>query len=192
MCHLPSVGKKPSTSKEYKRDGRSESMTTASLLAFFFFGTGMGSSQPASYHSEENTMHASIEKEIIELHQFFQDWFNAKLPRTEAAFSRFDSVMAPGFQIITPEGRMVEKDDLNNRLEKAHGAFAETGIRIWVENIRVRPLAEGLWIATYEEWQEEKDKVKTRLSTAIFALREQTPNNIWWRHVHETWLPDKK
>lgn len=42
-------------------------------------------------------MKTQCETEIIELHQFFEDWFSGRLKNSDAAFRRFEGVMAEGF-----------------------------------------------------------------------------------------------
>ena len=127
-----------------------------------------------------------IENEIIELHQFFQDWYNNQLPLTDENFSRCASVLAPEFTIIFPSGENVLYQPLLERLHKAHGTH--NVIRIWIENIQVLYHFDDLALATYEEWQRIENKVTVRLSSVLFKANEPTPNGLLWLHVHETWI----
>lgn len=129
--------------------------------------------------------------EIEELHRFFQDWFNGVLAPTEDHFVRFSSVMADGFQIIFPNGRIMGREELVRHVREAHGMYSSRGapVRIRVSHCHVRPLAKDLLLVTYEERQEGPDASRGRLSTAVLRRRDGMPNGVEWLHVHEAWLP---
>jgi len=140
----------------------------------------------------EPSMRERCEREVVELHQFFEDWFNGVLENGDDAFKRFGGVMAEGFLVVPPDAAATEREPLIEALRGAHGSWA-TGNgrpgRIWIEKLRVRHDA-GAWaIVTYEEWQEVGGETKGRLSTAVFGRREGTPNGVEWLHLHEVWLP---
>jgi hypothetical protein len=137
-------------------------------------------------------MEARCEKEVIELHQFFEDWFNGVLPPTDEAFRRFEVVMAERFMIISPEGVPTERQELVERLRQAHGIWRRTRQpgRIWIENLRVRHQVGQQAMVLYEEWQEIDGETRGRLSTAVLQQRTATPNGVEWLHLHEVWLPD--
>ncbi len=143
--------------------------------------------------ASEDAMQARCEKEVLELHRFFQDWFNGVLEPTDEDFARFRDVMAEGFVIVTPGGSLREREALVSRLRSAHGSWRRDGQpagRLWIENVRFHRREGALALVTYEEWQETGDGTRGRLSTALFRPREDAPNGVEWLHVHETWLPD--
>lgn len=127
-------------------------------------------------------------KEVAELHQFFQDWFRGKLDKTDGAFSRFKSVMAEGFEIISPAGRAMTRDVILDAVQGGHGNDPEANI--WIENHRHLLTYGDLSLVSYEEWQVTGGTKRGRLSTALLRVTEKTPNNLQWLHVHETWLPE--
>ena len=131
-------------------------------------------------------METRCRDEVIELHRFFQDWFNAVLEPD--GFSRFTGVMADGFVIVTPDGGLVGLAELSDGLRGAHGRWQGEG-RIWIEGFRLHRVEGDVAVVTYEEWQDEGGEVKGRLSTALFRRREGTPNGVEWLHLHEVWLP---
>ena len=135
-------------------------------------------------------MYNNIKKEIIDLHQFFEDWFNGKLKNTEEDFSRFTKVMGEGFEIISPFGTKTNRSALMEKLRNAYGlkSGSEKKYRIWIENVHTRKLEDNLFLITYKEWQEVDGVTKGRLSTAILKENSTNPNKIEWLHVHETWL----
>ena len=127
-----------------------------------------------------------LESEIVQLHQFFQDWFNGVLPFTEENFSRFEGVLDPDFILINPFGVILNRDELVESLRSAHKTIK--GIRIWIEDSIVHQISEDISLATYQEWQEKEGHTTSRLSTAVFQSKPGTPNGFIWVHVHETWI----
>ncbi len=129
------------------------------------------------------------EKEIVELHQFFQDWFNGAILNNDVTFARFKEVIDPSFAIISPAGKLTTYDDLLSGLREAYAHSEQNPGRIWIENVVVRQKEAAFVLATYEEWQSFNDVTNGRLSTVIFIPSSNSPNGLRWRHVHETWLP---
>lgn len=127
--------------------------------------------------------------EVVELHRFFQDWFNAELTNDEASFSRFEGVIAADFEIIGPEGRRVEREALMPVLRGGYGRSLEADFTIEVRNVRSRTVADGMVVVTYEEHQTTDGATRNWLSSALFRAREGTPNGVEWVHVQETYLP---
>ncbi len=138
-------------------------------------------------------MREACEAEVNELHQFFVEWMTGVLPRNEKAFGRFMQVIAGGFVIISPDGRLTERAPLIEELEAAHGVHAgpSKDFKIRIEDYRCLHMEGDLCLVTYEEWQEHTGETTGRLSTALFRKRQGTPNGVEWLHVHETWLADQ-
>jgi len=137
-----------------------------------------------------STPETAIPREIEDLHRFFQDWFHGAAMQRPETLARFGDVMAADFEIIGPGGQATPRAALIQAIDKAHAVHRDIGFRIWIEDIRVRSLGPGLWLATYQEWQQEAVTRRGRLSTAVFQERAGAPNGVVWRHVHETWLSD--
>ena len=130
--------------------------------------------------------------EIEELHRFLVGWLGGTLPRTEAAFAAFASVLAPDFAIVSPRGVVTERAALLGELEAAHGVHGGPGkaFAIRIENVVLRHDGDGLALFTYEEWQEIGGAAaNARISTVLFARDAAAPNGLVWLHLHETWLP---
>jgi hypothetical protein len=124
--------------------------------------------------------------EIIELHDFFQQWLTGFLARDDDAFRRVSRVLGEGFVLITPDGTREERAPLLDRLRAAHDTRRD--LRMWIEGFRVHHREGDLLIATYEEWQETGGATTARLSTAVFRAKEGVPHGVEWLHVHETWM----
>ena len=129
----------------------------------------------------------AFHREIVELHQFFEDWFTGRLPKTDNAYARFTQVIAEGFTIIGPDGKSNNRAVLLDNLFAAHEQQPNTSI--WIKNAQLRQQWADNLVVTYEEWQASGDSQTARLSTVVFRQQEGTPNGLEWLHVHETWLP---
>ncbi|MCY3713720.1 MAG: DUF4440 domain-containing protein [Gemmatimonadetes bacterium] len=132
------------------------------------------------------TIQEACRNEIDALHRCFEDWFNGSVPRTEEAFGRIDAALGEAFVIVMPQGSKVERAPLLKGLYDAHAG--RSGIRIWIENVRVLEEDRALVVAEYEEWQTEGGKTTSRHSTAVFRRNDQKPNGLEWLRVHETWF----
>lgn len=127
--------------------------------------------------------------EITGLHQFFEDWFRARLERTEDNFKRVSEVLEERFEIISPRGDLMTREKLLAVLWEFYGGYRDQQYRIWTEGLRSRGLSEGQLLVTYREWEELEGEKKGRLTSAIFRKEEQAPNGVKWLHVHEVWIP---
>ena len=129
---------------------------------------------------------SNYQREIVELHQFFVDWYIGELAKTDAAFARFADVMADNFAIVHPGGVIIERDSLFENIYNTHNQ--RPGFRIWIENVELRHHDGNILVVSYEEWQAvNDDEPTTRLSTVIFRENDDAPNGLQWLHVHETW-----
>lgn len=161
------------------------------LVAGLYFDADAETSD-AERTMTEPSLEKRCEKEVHELHQFFQEWFSGDLENTDDAFARFSDVMDEGFVIISPSGQMSERAPLVAALRGAHDRWSESGAgKIWIENFRVHRLLADAAVVTYEEWQTSAGETRGRLSTAVFGPEEGTPNGVVWLHLHEVWLPER-
>jgi hypothetical protein len=131
-------------------------------------------------------MKSKCKDEVIQLHQFFEEWLGGALTKTRANYERFTAVMNTDFSIISPDGKATAYEPLLAGLWQAHDS--RLNYRLWVKEVAVRPLSSRFALVTYEEWQEIVGKVTARVSTAVFHQKANTPNGVEWLHVHETWL----
>ncbi len=126
-------------------------------------------------------------KEVVELHQFFQEWFNGEIEATDENFSRFSQILAEHFIIISPGGLLTQREPLLIGLRNTQNSRKKCKIRI--ENFQLHQITADMLVTTYEEWQTDSDgTTNSRISTAIFQEQQDTPNGVVWLHVHETWL----
>lgn len=127
--------------------------------------------------------------EVEELHRFFEEWFAGSVEQTGKGLQRFIGVLADDFELISPDGIQIGRVALIGRIRKAHGIHRDHNARNQVEAIRVRAVGPGLYLVSYEEWQQRDGSPRGRLSSALLRERAGTPNGLEWVHVQETWLP---
>ena len=131
----------------------------------------------------------SCEAEIVALHHFFTEWYRGTLPDTDAAWARVEGVLAPGFMMIAPDGRVFGREALLESVRAQHASRVPPEVfEIRIRDYAGRSVGEVV-IATYEEWQRSADGDVGRQSTAVFEASASAPNGLRWLHVHETWLP---
>lgn len=126
------------------------------------------------------------EQEIIDLHQYFEDWFIGKLEKTETRVSRLADVLADNFHIIASDGHITTRDTLIPALFNAYGTRSD--FRIWIENVVIQQQVNDISVVTYEEWQSSDGQMTTRTCTVIFRENTSAPNGVIWLHVHESGL----
>lgn len=129
-------------------------------------------------------MHPAI-IEIIELHAFFEDWFNGTLPKTESAFARFAKAMDKDFTIVDPGGTEATCTPLLAGLWAAHGM--NPGVKIWIERAQMLHSQEGLTLARYDECQTDARGSTRRISSVWLQQDVAAPAGLRWLRVHETW-----
>lgn len=132
----------------------------------------------------------NIEREIIELHQFFEDWMTGKLEQNQTNFTRVLDTMGENFYLVSPEGAIIDRATILDSVY--NGYLSRPNFRMWIENTQIKHVLGDVVIATYEEWQEWKEtgKVTSRVSTVIFTVDNTRSNGVVWQAVHETWLSE--
>ena len=131
----------------------------------------------------------NIEKEITELHQFFESWYRGKIENSEQSFSRMADVLAAEFALVTPDGHVVEREQLLDLMRTEYATKPE--IRIWVENCRLRFSDQNVFIAIYEEHGINNNRERVSLITAVLRENQQQLNGLEWVHLSEVHLPSQ-
>ena len=150
-----------------------------------------GSGQSDETAPEEVAMQTSYEKEIHEMHAFFQAWFRGELPDTDEGFARFSQVVSESMVHINPGGTVSEHTALVDAIRKGYGGWRGQGEswKIEIRNVQLRQDLGNALVVTYEEWQFLGQQTRARLSTVVFGKKEGTPNGLEWLHIHEVWMP---
>ncbi len=127
-----------------------------------------------------------IEKEVVDLHVFFTQWFNGTVER-EALAPRFLSHMADDLVFITPEGHVMGHDHLRLGFEQTYGTNPE--FKIEIRDVKILQKLGTKALVKYTEWQKgaklSAQAQNARISTGLIDI-SASPT---WHHLHETWLP---
>lgn len=130
----------------------------------------------------------ACEREIRSLHDFFVGWYTG-VPEQDA-FDRFEGALAPSFEMVTPDGEVLARDDIVGYVRAERDTHDEFDIEI--RNVETIDAHKGRSLLRYEEWQktatESKNGTETegRLSTALFVSSDTAPEGVEWLYLHET------
>ncbi len=131
----------------------------------------------------EPDTHAALEQacaqEIAALHAAFQAWLG--LP-AGGQMTRFDAAFEPGFHLITPEGKLLDRAAVLEFLSAGCGTRGRD-FRIEVEDVRLLHAAPPFALMHYIERQWLFGDETARRSTALMRLGPEGPR---WLHVQET------
>lgn len=132
---------------------------------------------------------AQVEREVVELHAFFVEWFGGRCPDDDATYAnRLVSRLTDDFFYVMPGGESLTREPLLTRLRAGYGQ--NPAFDIEVRDIRVRFEDARSVLATYEERQtgarNSGQSDNRRLSTVLFV---RDGAQLRWHHIHETWLP---
>lgn len=133
-------------------------------------------------------MHERCEREVVELHRFFGDWFTGRLPLDDDAFARVADALAPDFELVSPRGLRDSRSSILDAIHRAHSG-RPADFSVWVQQVRPRWSTGEVCLVTYEEWQSEPTGARGRVSSALFRAEPSAPLGVQWVHLHETWLP---
>lgn len=81
-------------------------------------------------------MRKPYEKEIRELHAFFEAWYRGTIDDSDGSFSRVENALAPGFTLITSGGQIIARNQLLALLRAEYATKPD--IEMWVENVQLR------------------------------------------------------
>ncbi len=120
--------------------------------------------------------------EIIEMHAFFEAWFQGRTDSTE----RMESVLATEFTIVGPDGAEVDRAGTIESVTGGQGASPD--LVISTSDHRLLHESGETVVASYVETHVSGDHPRRRSSTVVFERSETAPNGLMWVRVHETWL----
>ena len=130
---------------------------------------------------------AAAEAEVVARHRFFVAWFTGRAAEVE--MDRTRRVFADDFRMIGPDGAVQEGAAVIAMLEAMRGKSPpDFAIRVDLRDARMIGTHSAL--VMYDEHQSKGGTSNARRSSAIFSLERTVPENLVWRHLHETWLPE--
>jgi hypothetical protein len=127
---------------------------------------------------------AECQQEIESLHDFFVAWYCGE----PAEFSRLSDALGPEFEMIHPDGERVSRKAILESIRETEAAYDPGEFTIDIRNVEAVDIGDDYAVLRYEEWQTTPDGENGRLSTVLFDVDSDAPNELAWVTVHETWL----
>jgi len=133
------------------------------------------------------TLLEDVRREVVDLHDFFTDWFNGTADRALLE-RRFLSRLDPAFILIPPEGTVLEAADIRSAFQHAFGM--NKGFRIQIRDVTIQRDMEAHVLATYTEWQTGAQQSALADNARITTVLMEKGTPFTWLHIQETWLPE--
>jgi len=137
----------------------------------------------------------ALNAEFDGFHGFINEWFRGECPEEEELFDRrHASHLAEGFQIILPDGSVLDRDGLIGLIR---GLYAKNpNFKKQIRNPQLRPMqSEGYLLVNYEEWQREAGNFDppnhARRVSAVLVVEPGDPVRLKWLQIHETKMPNE-
>jgi len=127
-----------------------------------------------------------VTKEIVDLHEFFTEWFNGTADRDQLG-SQFLSRLDENVVFIPPEGHILTGEMLKGGFDRDFGTNKD--FRIQIRDVTIRREVGDLVMATYIEWQVAATQSERENARVTSVLMKMT-SPVTWLHIQETWLPD--
>ncbi|WP_270933997.1 hypothetical protein [Falsiroseomonas oryzae] len=125
---------------------------------------------------------AACAAEIVSLHRVFERVLGVP---GEDGSARFEAAFAPGFAMVMPNGRRLDRAEVLAFLHGARGTRGP-GFRIAIEDVALLHVAPPLLLMHYVERQWLDGGVETaRRAAALFRMEPAGPR---WLFVQETWV----
>lgn len=133
---------------------------------------------------------AESRNEVVQLHAFFVEWFNATIEATDGVFSRVESALHHDFSMVLPSGSTIDRRSVLGQIRSAHGsADGERPSRIEIVDLVTHVDGADAALVSYEERQFAGDVLQNRrTSSAYFVAAPDAPSGVQWRRLHETLL----
>lgn len=141
-------------------------------------------------------------KEVIDLHQYFQDWFRGDIPNSPENQQRFSNSFDRQCELVTPNGQIDGFTDINQRFLAAYKKFPDA--KIWTSGFVPILVSDDRVLVKYKEWRQIDGVTNLRVTTCLFTrddglkegasegvsegLAHSAPNGVKWFYIHETWL----
>ena len=125
-------------------------------------------------------------REIVTLHEFFEEWFRGE--RSPGAFERLENSLGDGFEQVTPEGTVIDREEVCRLVRDAYDRYDDEAFAIDIRGVEPIATHETRALVRYEEWQTSSEGTSGRISTAWLAAPGGDPNAVEWRHLQETWV----
>jgi len=137
----------------------------------------------------------ALNSEFDDFHGFINEWFRGECPENQELFEqRHASHLAEGFQIILPDGSVLDRDGLIGLIRGLYGK--NPSFKKQIRNPQLRPMrCKGYLLVNYEEWQKGAANFESpnhaRQVSAVLRVEPGDPVRLKWLQIHETKMPDQ-
>jgi len=107
----------------------------------------------------------------------------------QAFFRRFESAFHENFTFVSSSGKEFDRVEFLEHLRQLEGQSVTT--RIWAENIRTFCSSGSSLVVRFDEHEDDKQIVRSRVSTVVFEVNDSMPNRLCWIRLHETRKKDE-
>jgi putative acetyltransferase len=122
--------------------------------------------------------------EVIDLHRFFQDWFNGTIPKNEQVFQRVAAVWPESFVLVDKRNGLHDAASILQDTYDFHGAFPK--LKIHIRGLVVTEIpGTSVAVARYEEWHVDENETEARLCSATLVCSPES-GSVRWVHIHES------
>ncbi|WP_415400890.1 hypothetical protein [Tateyamaria sp. SN3-11] len=128
-----------------------------------------------------------VTKEIVDLHDFFTEWFNGTIDRDQLE-PCFLSRLHEDVQFIPPEGQVMSGAFLKEGIAGRYGTNAD--FRSHIRDVSIRYERGNLVLATFTEWQTGSKVSAEEKNARVTTVLVEMTDPLTWLHIQETWLPD--
>lgn len=127
--------------------------------------------------------------EVVELHEFLNDWLKGMAPKGGGRPERLIKALAEDFIVIHPDGSRDGKANVVESFASAYGKKpAEYALQL--ANIESRIIGKDIGIVTYEE-SHRGESERARVSAGVLRRRMED-SGIEWLFLIETPVPNSK
>jgi hypothetical protein len=143
--------------------------------------------------SNDTELLDKLHSEFADFHEFINEWFTGRCPQDDALFEdRHVRHLARGFQIILPDGSVIDRTPFIAYLRGLYGS--NPAFKKQIRNIELRPGdPAGCLLVNYQEWQRGAANTLPanhgRMVSAVLQARHGDPTRLEWLQIHETMLP---
>ncbi len=128
----------------------------------------------------------ACEKEVVDMHRFFSEWYTGVLPENDENFDRFYTVMNEKVGFVGTEGAVITKSDLIDWIKKAYGSHKPGAFAIEIKNFQYLAGHGDLHILGYEEWQLIAGNQIILETTTVLKEIKNHYNQLEWLRIHVT------
>lgn len=125
----------------------------------------------------------AVKREILELHQLFEQWYQGRLP-DRGLESKIGIHLAQEFCILFPDGGVHRKNDLLEMMRPDRGN--DPGYRIVISNIQIHDSPVGEYHVRYVESQYWEGSEKPNLVIQASSILKEASDRLLWASIHET------